>query len=176
VGSGVPFAFDSTANLPRDVSRPSLHFKKDALHVLPHDAQAEQLDRTHQKDDDHSARPSLRGCTTKKIIDHDPHDGEQSQQSRANAEVYDEAQRNAAETDETFHRQAKNLSKSILRSARLTGRPLVDQPGLAKPDKGAQAAHEAGALLAGLQRLDHLPVHQAAIAAVEREVKIAYTA
>src|SRR5262249_18057149 len=79
----------------------------------------------------------------------------------------------AAEADEAVHGQADEAAEGVLRLAGAAGGALVADADLTEADEGAQAADEAHLLRQMSQYLDDLAIHQAEVAAVERDGQIA---
>src|SRR5262249_26866104 len=136
-------------------------------------AEAEELHGAHEQDDDHQAGPAARrGLLHQGVSQHPAHEAD-GEERREETEIRDEREREAAEADEAVHGQADEAAEGVLRLAGAAGGALVADADLTEADEGAQAADEAHLLRQMSQYLDDLAIHQAEVAAVERDVQIA---
>src|SRR4029077_4837327 len=89
------------------------------------------------------------------------------------AKVSNERQGKAAEADEPVQGQAYERAQSIFGFAGVARRPLIRDTSLPITGEAAEAAHEADPLRHSLEGVHDPAVHEAKIAAVERNVQVA---
>ena len=82
-------------------------------------------------------------------------------------------QRKAAEAEQAVEGQPAESAERVLRRPRMPARSFVDDAGLPKADEGPQSAQEPVALRQRPQGRHDLPIHQAEVAGIERDVEIA---
>ena len=79
----------------------------------------------------------------------------------------------AAEADQAVDGQPGELPERVLGPAGLAGGAIVFQAHLPETHEAPEAADEPAPLGEAVERIDHAAVHQAEVAAVERDVQLA---
>lgn len=70
-----------------DVCRPPLGLEENQADVFADDSQREELDRTHEEDDDHRRRPAPRGGMVADSVDQHPGRDDNRESGRGQAQV-----------------------------------------------------------------------------------------
>ena len=157
-----------------DVRRSSLRLQEDQPDVFADDAQAEELDRRHEQDDHDRAGPAAGRRPAGPGVEEDPDQQHKRQRDRGQAQVRDQPQGVAAEADQPVDRQARRGPGGCIstvrprgRRARRPSRPGGNPTNVRRPRTNRLRSGRC------LEGVDDLAVHQAEIAAVERDVQVA---
>src|SRR5207249_8773178 len=87
--------------------------------------------------------------------------------------IGDQREREAAEADQAIHGQTAQGAERVLGLAGGAGGALKRNAELAKAHERSQPTHKARLLRQVLHHLDDLAIHEAKIAAVERDIQVA---
>ena len=155
-----------------DVSRALLGFDEDQSEVFANDTEADELDRAHEEDHDEETGPPASGGLVDQGVGEAPGGQDRGEKGGEKAELGDQPERIAAEADQTVGGEAKQGAQSVFRLSRLTRSTLVNQAHLAEPDERPQPPDKPTALGEARHRIDSLPVHQAEVARIERDLEI----
>jgi hypothetical protein len=147
------------------------HLVVDPAYVLADQAEREELHAAEEQDDDGRGREARnRPVGEEPQVEHEQ-DAEKAHRGGADAEQRPEAQGEVAEPDDAVERQVHEPPEGVLGGAAGARIAVVRERGLAKAGPRAQPAHEPVALAHAHHDVGHAAIHQAEVAAVERNVE-----